>query len=520
MAKKKQSRLTAQARVPSSLSKSKLLAFRQCERRLWLEVHWPQLREDSAGVQARMQAGHSVGEVARRLYDPAGKGRLLDVNTLGYTQALKQSQELLAARQPVFEAGFSAGGALAFADVLLPAGGPNGQAWRMVEVKSSTSVKDYHRDDAAAQAYAARSAGLDLAGISVAHIDSGFTYGGGGNYQGLLVEEDLTQEAFERHDEMQEWVRSAREVIDQAQEPMLPTGDHCSSPFECGFSAHCQAGEPQAEYPVQWLPRVQSKALKAHLAQPDVFDMRDVPDDLLNAKQQRVKEHTLSNEPWFDAKGAARALKACQSPLHFLDFETIQFAVPQWAGTRPYQQIPFQYSLHTVQTDGGVQHREFLDLSGNDPSEDFAKALVRDCAGTGSVLVYNAAFEKTRMKELAQRFPRLRQGLLGIVERVVDLLPVVEAHYYHPAQQGSWSIKKVLPAMVPDLSYQALDGVQDGGGAMEAYLEAIHPQTQPARRNDLQKQLLAYCGLDTWAMVRIWQELAAGGPGSLQVQVQ
>ena len=224
MAKKKPGRLTAQARVPSALSKSKLLAFRQCERRLWLELHWPQLREDSAGTQARMLAGHTVGEVARRLYDPAGKGRLIDLPTLGFAKALQQSKELLETRQPVFEAGFSAGGALAFADVLLPTRSASGSAWRMVEVKSSTSVKDYHREDAAAQAYAARSAGLDLSSISVAHIDSSYTYPGDGNYQGLLVEEDLTKEAFERHDEMQEWVRCAREVIAQQDEPPVTTG--------------------------------------------------------------------------------------------------------------------------------------------------------------------------------------------------------------------------------------------------------------------------------------------------------
>jgi hypothetical protein len=143
--------------------------------------------------------------------------------------------------------------------------------------------------------------------------------------------------------------------------------------------------------------------------------------------------------------------------------------------------------------------------------------LVLECGDKGSVLVYNAAFEKTRMKELAQRFPRLRQALLVIIERVVDLLPVAEAHYYHPAQQGSWSIKKVLPAMAPELSYGELDGVQDGGGAMEAYLEAIHQDTQAERRELLRKQLLAYCGLDTWAMVRIWQVLTGAGPSASQV---
>lgn len=492
----------------TNLSKSKLMAFRQCPRRLWLEIHRPQLRADSTAAQARFEAGYEVGDVARRLYDPLGAGVLIDAQVEGFSEALSRSATLLASLQPVFEAGFAAGGAIAFADVLLPVKRRGGSGWRMVEVKSSTSVKDYHRDDVAVQAYAARQAGVKLESVSVAHIDSGWTYPGGDDYRGLLTEVDLTEEAFARTDEVREWVNQAQVVAKRRAEPVRATGAHCQTPFECGFIGHCAATEPKAEFPVAWLPRIQTKALKTHIAQPGVIDMQQVPDDLLNARQLRVKRQTLSSECWFDAPGAARALRGHKAPLYFLDFETIQFAVPRWAGTRPYEQLPFQFSLHLLTPDGSLENNSFLDLSGEDPTAAFAQALIKACGSQGPVFVYNAGFERGRIKELGVRYPRRRAALDRLAERVVDLLPIVEAHYYHPSQEGSWSIKKVLPAMVPDLRYDQLDGVQDGGAAMQAYLEATGPNTTAERKGEIQRQLQAYCGLDTYAMVRLWQVLA------------
>lgn len=499
---------TADARPVPSLSKSKLLAFKQCERRLWLEVHRRELCTDSADAQARFAAGHRVGDLARRRYDTQGRGVLIDAQAEGFAPALQRSTALLASAQPLFEAGFAAVGAIAFADVMLPVAVNSRPMWRMVEVKSSTRIKDYHRDDVAIQAHVARSAGVPLASISVAHVDSSWTYQGGGDYDGLLREQDLTSEAFARGPEVERWIRDAQAVVAAPTEPQRSTGEHCTSPFECGYRAHCDAGTPQAEFPVGWLPRIQSKALKAHLAQPAVSDMRQVPDDLLNANQRRVKTQTLAGSAWFDAARASRALKPHGAPMCFLDFETIQFVVPIWPGTRPYQQIPFQFSLHRLLPDGRLEHEEFLELSGADPSGAFVAALVKACGTEGAVFVYNAGFEKARMKELGQRFPNWRPALQSIAARVVDLLPIAQAHYYHPSQEGSWSIKKVLPAVVPELRYDALDGVQDGGAAMNAYLEATCAATLAERKAEIGRQLLAYCRLDTYAMVRLWQVFA------------
>lgn len=484
------------------LSKSKLLAFRRCERRLWLELHRPELRCYDEASQAVFAAGHQVGDLARRVYDPDGRGVQLDPQAEGIDAVLDRSRALLGGSQPLFEAGFAAADALAFADILLPAGG--GPRWRMVEVKSSTSVKDYQRDDAAIQYFIARRAGIDVAGIAVARIDSSWVYPGGGDHRGLLVEEDLTEGAVAREAEVEDWIAGAHRVAALESEPGVAPGAHCGSPVDCGFVGHCRGGLPAAEFPVQWLPRRTARGLKQGI-EAGATDMREIPDSLLNEVQQRVKRHTLSGTAYFDAAGAAADLARHPLPACFIDFETIAFAVPAWKGTRPFQMIPFQFSAHRVDAAGAVEHCAFLDLSGEDPSRAFAEALVGACAGHGPVFVYNAGFETARIADLAERFPELAAQLLSINARVVDLLPIARKRYYHPGQQGSWSIKRVLPAIAPDLCYEQLDGVQDGGGAMAAYLEAIAPGTDAARKRHLAEQLLAYCRLDTLAMLRLWE---------------
>ena len=490
-----------------NFSKSKLLALRQCPKRLWLEVHRPELREDSDATQASFQIGHQVGNIARQIYDTDKLGALIDVQTEGFEKAFERTAELLGTPQPIFEAGFCAGGALAFADVMLPDQIDGKQVWRMVEVKSSTSVKDYHLDDVAVQAFVARSAGVALQSVALAHIDNSWTYPGHGDYSGLLKEVDLTEEAFARTEEVTSWIAQAQQTVASPTEPAIETGPQCDAPFPCGFYDHCSCDEVTPEFPLTWLPRF-GAARRQALADLGVDDLSHVPDEQLNTKLQRVKDHTLANTVYFDAQGAAADLDGHGFPAYFLDFETIQFAVPIWPGTRPYQQNTFQFSLHTLGESGQLAHTEFLDISGGDPCEPFAHALIAACGTSGPVYVYNAGFETTRIRELAQRLPMLSEPLLSINERVVDLLPIAREHYYHPSQQGSWSIKQVLPAVVPELRYDALDGVQDGGMAMEAFQEAIHPNTSTERKTQAEQQLLAYCKLDTYAMVRLWQVFA------------
>ena len=488
-------------------SKSKLLALRQCPKRLWLEVHQPELKEDSAETKASFQTGHQVGDLARQIYDPENVGVLIDVTKDGFQRAFERTVVLLQDQKPIFEAGFSAGGAFAFADVMLPVEDGGKSMWRMVEVKSSTSVRDYYRDDVAVQAFLAQSSGVALQSISLAHIDNSWVYPGNKDYRGLFKENDLTQEAFSRTDEVKGWIAQAQSICASTTEPVIEISEHCDTPYTCGFFDYCNRETSKAEQPIYWLPRFPSaKVMK--LAKLGTIEMGAIPDDALNGKQLRVKTHTLANTTYFDAVGAAADLASDSLSTYFLDFESINLAVPIWKGTRPFQKICFQFSLHALDDSGHLEHTEFLDLSGNDPSEPFAKALIAGCGTSGAIYVYGAAFESPRINELATRYPDLSQALQAINARVVDLLPIARERYYHPSQQGSWSIKRVLPAVVPELSYADLDGVQDGGMAMDAFKEAIHPSTEPQRKKQIERQLLDYCQLDTYAMVRLWQVFA------------
>ncbi len=487
-----------------TLSKSKLLAFRQCTKRLWLEMHRPKLREDSSATQASFTVGHQVGDIAQKLYDPKSKGTLIDPQFEGFDAAFERTRDLLQTAHPIFEAGFRAEGALAFADVMQPVKKGGKLSWRMVEVKSSTSVKDYHLDDAAVQAFLARSSGVPLAAIAVAHIDSSWVYPGNDDYSGLLMEIDLTDEVFGRGEEVRGWISDAQQIVARKKEPRISSGGHCNKPYTCGFFAYCQSQEPQAERPITWLPGRLSNGLQAHIETHEITELQDVPDELLNDQQKRVKSVTLSGKPYFEQQALAKVLGAYKLPGYFLDFETIYFPVPIWKGTRPYQQIPFQFSVHRLSRSGKLEQKAFLDLSGNDPTRPFAEKLIASCGERGPIFVYNAGFETARIRELADRLPRLAKPLLALNERVVDLLPLARKHYYHPSQQGSWSIKAVLPAVCPDLKYDDLEGVQDGGMAMEAFVEALAQQTSKERKAEIERQLLSYCALDTYAMVRLW----------------
>jgi hypothetical protein len=481
-----------------------------------LEVYRRDLSTDTSGGRAGFTAGQAVGEVARKIFDPGGSGEMVDVAVLGVTGAVKRTGELLALGQPIFEAGFVGGTASAFADVLLPVETAGKPAWRMVEVKSSTAVKTYHRDDAAIQAYVARMAGVALESISVATVDTSWTYSGDGDYRGLLVEEDVTGETLAREAEVRGWIEAAQAVVSSRTEPLISTGSHCHEPFTCGFLEYCRSREAPVEFPVTWLPNVRTKKLKAQLATHKVTRMDQVPDELLSERQLRVKQCSMSGQPFFDAAGAAAALATDGFPAFFLDFETVSFAVPIWAGTRPYQTFPFQFSVHRVCESGEVAHREFLDLSGNDPREGLAVALMAACEAGGPVYVYSA-YEKTQIRELKRRLPQLVEGLSALMHRLVDLRPIAERFYYHPSQQGSWSIKEVLPA-ITGRGYEELSGVKDGGMAMEAYIEAIASGASLDRKDAIGRELRDYCALDTEAMIRIWQYFR-GAPYDIETPV-
>jgi hypothetical protein len=259
----------------------------------------------------------------------------------------------------------------------------------MVEVKSSTAIKPYHREDVAIQAYLAKASGVEFESIALATIKKNFVYPGGDKYEGLLHETDVTEEAAVLAAEVAQWIQAAHETAASSSAPVRRVGSHCKEPFECGFMAYCSAGETPVPFPVKWIPSAKSNALVALMDRLDVDDMTQVPDELLNELQQRVKQCTVANTPHTDRAGAKAAVSTCTLPLHALDFETIAFVVPVWPGTTPYAAVPFQYSFRSLLPDGTLEHKEFLDLSGDDPARSLAKALIADCKGQDQILVYS-----------------------------------------------------------------------------------------------------------------------------------
>ena len=483
------------------LSKSRIVAGLQCERRLWLGTYRRDAMETTPESQAGFDAGNEVGDLARELYGPG----LLIGHVDNTSKALAETAEALqrnGKRQTLFEAAFQHKDVLVRADVLKPVPG----GYDLVEVKSSTSVKDYHLIDCAIQAWVIQNAGIQLRRVYLAHIDPAFVYEGDDDYNGLLMAKDVTDELADLMEQVPAWVRRLQKVL-RGDEPSIATGEQCSTPFECPFFEHCRSQEPKGpKYPVTILPR--SATLIRALLDEGYADLREVPvERLTNPIHQRIRHASVTGKPFLDPAVAGQ-LDGLGYPRYYLDFETINFAIPRWAGTRPYQQVPFQWSCHIEQRDGSLKERAFLDLSGDDPTRNFAESLLRSLGKRGPILVYNKGFEAGRVADLADWFPDLADVLLALNERMVDLLPITREHYYHPAMMGSWSIKKVLPTVAPELDYDELNDVADGGQAQLAYLEAIHPETPVDRRATLDTALRRYCGQDTIAMVRLLQAFA------------
>lgn len=473
------------------LSKSRLLQHRQCPKRLWLNVHRPELEEIDDSNQTRSDAGTYVGEVAQRLYPD---GVLIDGDDLG--QAIVDTQAALAGdKRPIFEATLQADGVLIRADLLLP--GRDG--YRMVEVKSSTSVKDSHLTDAAIQSWVAQQAKLPLTSVEIAHIDNSFVYPGGGDYQGLFHYADISAQIADMQAEIPEWIQAARETL-SADEPRIAPGIQCNTPFACPFFSYCSPSvETKDAFPPEILPY--GGTLAATLRTEGYTDLRDVPEGRLdNPKHQRVWRVSKSGQAELNSE-AGKIIAAFPYPRYYIDFETINPAVPLWAGTRPYMQVPFQWSCHTETAEGVMTHCAFLADGKSDPRRPFAESLI-DAIGTHGPIFMYSTFERTRMREIAEYYPDLAPALLAAIERLVDLYPIALEHYCHPDMLGSWSLKAVLPTIAPDLAYDDLE-VANGGMAQEAFAEIMQPETSPERRLQLHNALLLYCERDTLAMVRI-----------------
>jgi len=482
----------------AGLSKSRIIVHKQCPKRLWLQINRPELAAESASTAMAFSVGDQVGEVARSLF-PTG---ILITGDDNLREAIAQTRTALSSRprRPIFEGTFSHDGVLIRADLLFP----EKRGFRMAEVKSAASVKEYHLADTAIQSWVAREAGLDVRKFEVAHIDTSFVYQGNNDYSGFFRFADVTPEIKALQKEVPGWVKAARQTL-AGEEPDVEAGEQCFDPFECPFVAHCSPSAEDDEkecYPLEDLPRAAASLIESLRAE-GYSDLREVPAKLLvNPKHQRIHQAVCSGRALIDPE-AGRTISNMEYPRSYIDFETINFAVPIWAGTRPYStQVPFQWSCHIEYASGKMEHHAFLATGDSDQRREFATTLLKSVGTSGPVFVYNAPFENSRIKELAELFPDLAAPLNALVDRVFDLLPLTREYYYHPAMHGSWSLKAVLPTIALDLDYSSLD-VGDGSMAQDAFRELMHPETAVDRRATVRENLLAYCGQDTLALVRM-----------------
>ena len=476
------------------LSKSKIMSALQCPKRVHLEVHRRDLIDYSAAREAIFQLGHDVGDIAISIYDD-GNGTFIEYKGGSLAPALAQTNHLMDSliKTPVFEATLQHEDVLVREDVLLP----DGDSWRIVEVKASTSVKPQYLEDCAVQAWVHIGAGYPLSSIALAHIDNQFVYQGDGNYDGLLLENDLTEKVMELQPMVPVWARHAREAI-AGPEPKIAVGQHCTSPYECPFIDYCWPGD--TDYPIRGMGGSRKKL--GEWVACGYHDIREVPTDLITSENQ-LRIHRVTCEGKAELlPGAREWAKGLPYPRYYLDFETTGAAIPVWKGTRPYEGLPFQYSCHIEDGPGQMRHAEFLDLAATPPMHPLAEKMITDLGTNGPILMYTD-FEKRVINKLIGLSPDLADDLNGLVARLVDLKPVVKGHYYHPDMLGSWSIKDVLPCIAPDMNYGDLEGVAEGMAAANAYLDAIKADTDPAESARIEEELRTYCRFDTEAMVRI-----------------
>ena len=322
-------------------------------------------------------------------------------------------------------------------------------------------------------------------------------YAGDDDYAELLVFADLTDRIGAMLEQIPEWVEHYREVL-AGDIPATRVGPQCRNPYDCSFLPFCTP--PLPDYPIGLLPG--DRKVVWELAEQGIDDIRDVPENRLTSEVQRwVRQVTIAGEA--DLRpGAADFLGKLSWPRYYFDFETVSFAVPIWAGTRPYQALPFQWSCHIESEDGSLSHRDWLADGEEPPMRSCAESLLEALGGEGPVFVYTS-YEQGVLKDLAVMFPDLAPALERLIDRLVDLYPLTKTSYYHPEMRGSWSIKAVLPTIAPDMDYESLGEIREGTGASDAFLEILRPDTPEERRRQLRRDLLRYCEYDTRALVRV-----------------
>lgn len=491
------------------LSKSKYCRAWQCPKMLWLDTYRPDLHVPDAAVEARMAAGNEVGDLAMGLFgDYVETTAHKEDGKLDIPAMLERTRAEMAKGTPVIcEAAFSFEGLYCAVDILKKEAG----GWAIYEVKSSTEPeKNVYLADVAYQKYVLQNCGVNVIGTYLVTLNNQYVFDGTLRLDELFTVTVIFPFLPEEECKVQTVLKTAEATLESGKEPDTDIGNQCRDPYPCEYWGYCTRALPKPN--VFNLYRIRfDKALDCYYADDVSYEDLIRHGRVSNKTQLRQIDYAMHDKGVYADGAAIRDfLSTLSFPLYFLDFETMQPAIPRYIGTRPYQQIPFQYSLHFIEREGGeLQHKEFLAESGPDPRRALAQRLCEDIPKNVCVTAYNKGFECGRIRELATAFPDLSEHLLNIESNINDLLtPFQSGWYYTREMGGSFSIKSVLPALFPDdpaLDYHALEGVHNGGEAMEIFprIEFMEPEEkETARRN-----LLKYCELDTLAMVKVWEKL-------------
>ena len=483
------------------LSKSMYCKAVQCPKILWLDRNKPEEAESTAS-EAVLANGSKVGELARGYF---GDYELVDYSHDKEVMVQKTHQLIASGAERIAEASFLADGLYCAVDILCR----NGDGWDIVEVKSSTSVSDIYLDDMAFQYYVLEKCGINVKRILNMHIDSSYVFREKLDVKALFTIEDYTDISKAKYDEVEDNIRQFRDYADIEQEPEKDIDICCESPYECAYKAYCWKHIP--DHSIFDIRRLKAKT-KFEYYKQGIITFEDIvkKSPKISPTQMRQVETGYYHKPDYIDKSAIKCfLDTLKYPIYHLDFETFQLAVPEWEGCSPYEQIPFQYSLHIEYENGTLDHKEFLAKEGTDPRRALAECLCNDIPREVCGLAYNMSFERSVLAGLAEVFPDLADHLMNIRENMHDLMvPFQKQYYYTEAMQGSYSIKYVLPALCPgdpELDYHNLDQVHNGSEASAAFM--MMTEHTPEEIEELRANLLKYCGLDTFAMVKVLEKL-------------
>lgn len=485
------------------LSKSRFMAGSQCLKRLYLDVYQPELAAGPDELAVAVQRyGEEVGQLARETFPG---GMLVEGGPHELPAAIARTAELVrdASVPAIFEAAFQQEDIRVRVDILerLPEG-----RWRLIEVKSSTDLKEHYLYDVAVQRHVISRAGLEnspcLMHLNRDYVYDGYRY----EMEKLFTIRDLTEQVAALEQEVARRLQEQREVLSQPAPPAIAPGPQCTKPQTCEFYDHCNSPLPDDH--VSRLPGI-SSAKVAQLLDQGIDSIGKIPPEFPLSFRQRRARQVVQSQTMYIGEELARDLRRLDHPLYFMDFETFSPPIPQYAGMRPYSHIPFQWSLHLQKQPGAEpEHFEFIAEDRLDPRRAFLKSLIKAVDQQGHIIVYNRSFESQRLAELATWLPEYTDAVANIQNRLWDLLDVVRRNVYHPQFMGSFSLKRVLPALIPDMSYDTME-VSQGTEAGLAWERMTRGQISAAEKSQLRQALHAYGCQDTLAMVRLVEFLAA-----------